>query len=814
MRARGSSAGLTLVPVLAIALAACFQPEVATCRVTCEDSRCPLGLMCMGDGYCHRAGDPADLALCGVELDASVVDGGGPDAAVQARVLAMAAGDHHVCVVDADTRLVCWGDNRRAQLGLGNARPRVALPEVIGEDNVWSDVDAGHAHTCAAKNGELYCWGNNDSGQAGQSVSTVLTPSLVPSSLGGWTQVATGAAHSCGIREVSADEHRLYCWGSDAQGQLGDGAPVNSGAIVREIAATSDGTHTDWVQVVAGYDHTCARRRDGQAYCWGLNDHGQLGDGSVQPRVAPVRVMPSTPDGVALFYAIDAGAAATCALGQSGGGSDGELYCWGDNSGNLLGLAGVSETSVPRRLPGGGDWGSFSVGLYSSCGARGDGVWCWGNGYSGAIGDDRWSIAATPTQVSGLTGQFDVTVGTDYACAAAHAGGVWCWGGNSHGELGDGSVATKYAPVGVGAIGLWSSIAAGETHTCGTRAGELWCWGWNESAQLGLAGISAAPLPTEIVDAGTPGGSWVTVAVGHRTTCAIENDGTGTMRLWCWGFDSEGQTGQGASGPRSPIEIAPGVGGWHDLTMSGNTACALSGTNRYCWGQQINYGLGNNSTAATGLLVPTLINDGPWAQLSVGSQFGCGLRTINGQVLCWGADDRGQQGNGAGVSARPTPLVVGNMTASSTVAAGFRGDHVCAIADSSLFCWGRNTYGQAAVNGGADVLSATVVWGTLVEQLSAGARHTLALDDGRLSCWGDNSTSQCGDEAIGTAVSLPTQIGTWSDWDLIDAGTEHSCGIRSGNLYCWGGNVHGQIGDGTSAHGVPMPAVLPATTAP
>ncbi len=816
MRARGSSAELLLAATLALVAAACFRPEVDRCKISCEDLACPLGLECAADGYCHRPGDPTDPPTCAApDDDAAVPDDGAPidaalppDAALPSRVTDLAAGSHHACVVDADTRLVCWGDNRRAQLGIGTAPARTGMPQIVGAETSWSAVDAGWNHTCGINNGELFCWGNNDSGQCGGSGSTVIAPTQPSGSGSGWLAIAAGGVHSCGIREAVAGERRLYCWGSDSRGQLGDGAGVTGNAALREVAMSSDGAvHTDWEDVTAGYDHTCARRAGGEAYCWGSNDHGQVGDDSELDRFVPTRVAASSPSALTRYWRIDAGANATCALGQVDDASDGELYCWGDNSGNLLGLPGVPEADVPTQLAG-DNWTFFGVGTYATCAAPlAGGVQCWGNGNTGALGDGTWRIATSPTPTALTSGQFDVVAGTDFACAASHAGGVWCWGANPHGEPGDGTIATKYAPTLIDDAGAWTWVSTGETHSCGIRDGELYCWGWNESAQLGVAGAEALE-PTH-VDIGAAGGTWREVEVGHRTSCAIEQDG-GDRRLWCWGTDTDGQTGQGMTGPRSPVTIGPASAAWHGLSHGGNAVCALDGDQRWCWGLALGYGLGNGDDALA-VTVPTSI-DGPWIAVTMGNQFGCAL-AASGAVSCWGLDHRGQQGDGAAISTHPTPTAIASLTTATALAAAFRGDHAVATDGGQLRGWGRNDYEQLGHSSGdADVTSPTQGGaGRTFEQLSAGTRHTVGIDDGRLYCMGDNSGAQCGNEALGFSVATPTQIGTATDWQRIDAGLEHTCGIRGGALYCWGNNVHGQLGDGTGARPVPVPASLPDT---
>ncbi len=141
-------------------------------------------------------------------------------------------------------------------------------------DTDWKGVSAGGAHACAiASSSKLYCWGNDDHGQLGNTdvFNSKTTPNEVKGGTG-WTVVSAGDAHTCGIRSG-----RLYCWGSDSDGRLGNtGSYINDKGTPQQI-----GSLADWRTVSAGGAHTCAIRSSRYyLYCWGDDSRGQIGDGT------------------------------------------------------------------------------------------------------------------------------------------------------------------------------------------------------------------------------------------------------------------------------------------------------------------------------------------------------------------------------------------------------------------------------------------------------------------------------------------------------------------------------------------------------
>jgi alpha-tubulin suppressor-like RCC1 family protein len=202
----------------------------------------------------------------------------------------LAAGSAHSLALTADGQLYAWGRNKHGQLGDGtltlHSRPvAVALPR--GQHSPWTKLAAGRSHSLAlTADGQLYAWGSNEFGQLAESNVTYRTrpgrvalPAAARHST--WAQVTAGDAHS---QALTADG-RLYAWGSNLVGQLGDHSTARR---LRPVAvALPHDLPSSWARVAAGGFHTLALSADGQLYTWGHNAYGQLGDGSTTQRISP-----------------------------------------------------------------------------------------------------------------------------------------------------------------------------------------------------------------------------------------------------------------------------------------------------------------------------------------------------------------------------------------------------------------------------------------------------------------------------------------------------------------------------------------------
>jgi alpha-tubulin suppressor-like RCC1 family protein len=286
---------------------------------------------------------------------------------------------------------------------------------------------------------------------------------------------------------------RLYCWGYNASGQLGDGTTTK-----RNVPTLVSGGFTDWSSVSVGVEHTCGLRA-GMLYCWGKNTYGRLGDSTTMARHVPTPVS----GGFADWQSVSAGDLHTCGVRA------GQMYCWGYNNDGQLGDSTTTERDVPTPVSGGfTDWASVSTGGAHSCGKRvaltyQGHLYCWGSNTYGQLGDGTTMERDVPTPVSGgLTDEWQsVSAGGSHTCGA-NADQLYCWGNNASGRLGDGTTTERDVPTLVigDFVDWWPSVSAGD-HSCGVHGdpGLLYCWGGNESGELGngttAVGPTSAPQP-------------------------------------------------------------------------------------------------------------------------------------------------------------------------------------------------------------------------------------------------------------------------------------------------------------------------------
>lgn len=382
------------------------------------------------------------------------------------------------CGITSDGKAYCWGYNAYGLLGDGSTGTYYYTPTAITTSGLLSgktilSISTSSSHTCVIASDNLaYCWGRNNNGQLGNK-SNVDSPvpvavntddKLNNKTVKAITTISNASSydHTC----VIASDNNAYCWGYSTTGQLGNGSSTNSNvpvAVKNDSGALNNLTIKS-LSHGTGYN-TCVVASDNNAYCWGANSHGQIGDNSISSRFTPVAVDNTSTNNSALqgktVLSIVTGDYFACAIA-----SDNNAYCWGYNNYGQLG----DNTQTERHVP---------VAVNTT------------NGISALYGKSVLSIAT----------------GSYHTCAIASDNNAYCWGFNTSGELGNGSYSNKTFPVAVDTTTgdallngkIITSISVGGYHTCTTTtSGYAYCWGRGSSGQLGNGNTSASPYASSI----------------------------------------------------------------------------------------------------------------------------------------------------------------------------------------------------------------------------------------------------------------------------------------------------------------------------
>ena len=297
----------------------------------------------------------------------------------------ISSGLSHSMAINSSGELYAWGGNRYGQLGDGNTSNAFRKSPVRVGTATWTSVSCNKYQSIAINSsGELWAWGHNASGQLGDGTTTtpILSPKLIGTSTN-WTYVSCGQNHSMAINSSG----ELWTWGSNAQGQLGDGTNNDT------LSPKRIGTATNWISISAGANHSLAINSSGQLYAWGYNGVGQLGM-STGNMTSPTRIGTATD-----WESISCGVNNTMAINSSG-----ELYVWGDNSYGQLGTGNTTNLSTPTRIGTSINWKFISTGVVHSMAITTSGeLYTWGVNSDGELGDGTLTNTNSPNRVGTAT---------------------------------------------------------------------------------------------------------------------------------------------------------------------------------------------------------------------------------------------------------------------------------------------------------------------------------------------------------------------------------------------------------------------------
>ncbi len=706
----------------------------------------------------------------------------GDSAAAGAGADAIGAGEAHTCALK-DGSVWCWG----APVGLDSSSVPVKVSDSAGFTNSGvSAISVGGLHTCAVKDGGAWCWGGNGFGNLGDGTTTDSSvPVSVSGLASGVSAISAGRHSTCAVKDGA-----VSCWGRSRGPELCTQHQVPCNTTPVAVAGLASGV----TAISMGWEfHTCALK-DSSVWCWGSapsvwgsNYWGQLGDGTTTDSSVPVKVSDSTGFTNSGVSAISAGDNHTCAV------KDGGAWCWGYNVFGKFGNGVTFPTAELVPVASGLSSGVSAIiaGIQNTCAVQDGAAWCWGKSSGGSqLCTGVGLCDAIPIAVSGLSSGVTAISGKgtgDLQVCALKDGGAWCWGRNVEGQLGDGT--TTDSPVPVAVVGLpsggVSAISAGSYHTCALEDAGAWCWGNNSYGQLGdgtttgpdacWLGLACSTTPLAVSGLGSGVSA---ISAGGDHTCALKDGG-----VWCWGANDNGALGNGSdTGPQ------------------------------FCWGLP--------RCHATPVAVPGMTSG--VTAISAGTTYTCALK--DGGVWCWGGNDSGELGDGT-TTPRYLPVAVAGMASGVTAITTSWGS-TCAVKNGGAWCWGSNSSGRLGIGtstGPETCTEGSVVWecstapvavagmASGVTAIVAGGHHICALKGGGAWCWGRNINGELGDGGDTGPETCSGQSNVWacstspvavagmaSGVTAISAGFSHTCALKDGGAWCWGGNSNGELGDGTT----------------
>ena len=642
-------------------------------------------------------------------------------------------------------------------------------------------IDAGGKTTCALRaNNQVYCVGDNSTGQLGDGTTT-SSSEPTPTSVIGAYSISVGTSSVCAI----GSDKLGICWGDNSKGQLGNSS---NGSLPRKIDLAL--TLSD-LSVGSGY--ACAVTENAHLYCWGdlLVDGLDKYNKSVPTLITEI----TTPSVVSV------GKSSVCVI-------SGSLFCWGS----------VIGTATPTKIDGTDGATDVSVGDDFACAIVAATAKCFGNNSQGQLGQGNFLATSGLVTVNGISDAVKISAGAQFACVLSKLNNSYCWGNNSLKQISNTGVnmATR---VPTSFIGV-AAITTGDSFICALVAhGALTCQGDNSKGQSGFIEVSAKPLSPavpsslNVVSAGAnttcavtatsdltcwgqlqPSGltdkKFVDVAVGNVSACAVATDGT----VWCWGANGSGQLGNGST---RTFELATKVEGLgssiatHVAAGFRHFCVTTSDGFVMCWGDNSKGQLGN-SGADSNYAVP-VSGIGTATSIASGDYHSCAMADTD-RVVCWGDNSKKEILSTVSVKEPPTTL---SFTKVAKVSAG--GYNTCILTtEKKASCIGDNTELQAPVSITGDYLD-----------VSVGYRSVCLIKDGtkQVSCLGSNSSLRLGRDGANSAT--PVDIAGLTA-KTLSGGLTHNCVLTPGNvLSCWGGNLSGQLG---SSFGFPSAFSSPTVT--
>ena len=714
-------------------------------------------------------------------------------------------------------------------------------------------ISGGYTHNLAVRaDGTVWGWGMNDIGQLGFQPQQ---KDFSPLQIQGMSDVVRVAAAGFFSLFLKADGTVWSC-GQNIFGELGTGKDEYY-IIQPELVSSL----SDVIDIKTGYKHALALKTDGTVWAWGLNNFGQLGNGTTEDQRSPVQVLNLTD-----VIAIAAGENHSFAVK-----SDGTLWAWGNGNRGELGHGTDTSEDTPVQVTGVSGITAVAAGRWHSIALRADGtVWSWGSATFGQLGGGDIGTREWPEMIASLTDVRTISSGLQHCIAIKYDGSVWAWGMNDNGRLGVGITEQQDLPVRITALPQGTAISAGNDHSLVmTPDGAVWNFGDNSQGQLADLTTTEQTTPVIIPDLNliSPDNGSDTDQDGivdAQDNCpATVNSGQGDANHNQIGDACDMDSDSDNDGLTDAQEIifnsSPGLS---DTDFDGLTDFEeyTAGTHpRHSDSDGDGIKDGTDSHPLTPIAVPmvsgtpyghilALKSDGTiWAwedndkpvqvkgitnavSVYAGSNHSlCILE--DGTVWAWGENDRGQLGNGTSDNSAVPVQVSGISNVVSVLADSFDSSYAV-LADGTVWAWGyivgsdSNSYVPVKLtefsnvrhlaNGGTQSyllkkdgtvwtvprnqtsISEQVQGISDISELSCGSLHTLALkNDGTVWAWNRNDSGQLGNGTTEDSTT-PVQVSGLTDVVKIAGGGYHSLAIKSdGTLWAWGYGFQGRLGIGS-----------------
>ena len=754
-------------------------------------------------------------------------------------------GSWHSLAITSTGRVFTWGNNGYGQLGDGtinNSPPRSTLTEITTQFNLSDgetiiQISLGDYHSSAiTSTGRVFTWGFNGHGQLGDGTSgngnptpTEITSQFYLVEGETITQIYLGGTHSSAI----TSEGRVFTWGRNDFGELGDGTTTNRFTPTEIISKFNLNEGETITQISLGGSefggHSSVITSEGRVFTWGRNDSGQLGDGTTTNRYTPKFLSIYTIINVEI-YDFDEGTNEyiPSMIGYifSGWYSDQELtipYLFTTMPSENIVLYGewnIITYNITYQLVDGINGNNPDTYTVDTGTITLDEPIKEGYTYSGWFDNEELTGEAITEITLGTTGDItlytkwtvnqytityaigtnvnandlmpllhqgeiitQITFGGGHSSAITSLGRIFTWGRNDSGQLGDGTTTNRSTPT---EITSQFNLSEGETITqislgfyhssAITSLGRIFTWGRNSNRQLGDGTTTDRYIPTEITSQFnlSEGETITQISLGESHSSAITSEG----RVFTWGRNDSGQLGDGTTtGRYTPIEIT----------------------------SQFNLSEGETITQIS-------LN---WYQSSA--------ITSSGRLFTWGNNYYGQLGDGTTSEYKvpnSTPIEITsqfNLSEGETITQISLGCyHSSAITSSGrLFTWGYNEYGLLGDGTTTDRYTPTEITsqfnlseGETITQISLDGTHSSAItSEGRVFTWGRNDYGQLGDGTHDYFVAHSTPIEITNQFELnageiiiqiFLGGGASSAIASSGRIFTWGDNTEGQLGDGTT----------------